>query len=73
MSQKDIDLTAVKNQCAQIQESAFSSMREYLQMSDEELRDTGHKTRESAVVACYRHAQSQIDRLWKAYSKKYPD
>jgi hypothetical protein len=67
------DLDDLKQKCAQYREQAFSSMRNYSRLNGEELKHTGYKTHEAAMIGAYNYAANHITKLTAAYLKKYPD
>jgi hypothetical protein len=67
------DLQKMKDECSKIRDCAFSAMRDCLRMTTEQLKDSGSKSNEQAAINHFKYAQSQIDKLHKAYIAKYPD
>lgn len=71
--QQALDLAFFKEARSQMQDSAFSRMREILRWKDDMLKASGYKTREDAIVGAYKYSQERIDKLLAAFLKKYPD
>jgi hypothetical protein len=67
------DFTTLKAQCSKIREYAFYAMRNISRFDDLMIKNTGHKTREDALVATYKYAQQLIDQLTNEFLEKYPD
>ena len=63
----------MESECDQIRWSAFNAFRNILRYDDEQLANTGHKTRESAIMAVYKYSQQKIDKLHEEHLVKYPD
>lgn len=71
--QEQRDLDAAKARVAEIKDSTFDLMREYARMSSDELKHSGHKTNEGAVFSSLKNALKDIDKVWAAHIRKYPD
>ena len=67
------DLEALQKESDGIRRAAFLGMRHSLGMAQEDLKNSGYKTTEDAVVATFKFAQTKLDKLIKDHLKKYPD
>ena len=67
------DLEKLHSECDLIRGNAFNAFRDILRYNDKQLANTGHKTRESAIIAAYKIAQQKIDKLHEEHLVKYPD
>ena len=67
------DLARLHEQAYSFMKTAFSGMRNYSRMNAIELSHTGHRTPESAISSLYAFTQKELDKLYKAHIRKYPD
>lgn len=67
------DLATAKADCARERESAFFLCRQVLRAKEPELHSMGYKTKEQAVLDIINRSMKQIDSIWAAFHKKWPD
>jgi len=71
--QEQKDLEELHKKSNELRMGAFESMKHCLRMSTEDIKHSGYKTKEDALIGRFKYYQSQIDTLNKEYFKKYPD
>jgi hypothetical protein len=69
--QKDLD--ALHKEQTNLREHFSSYVRHILDMGPEELKHSGHKTVEEALVYAAKSHIKDLDKLVKAHIKKWPD
>ena len=71
--QEQADLAQLMLDIAEAKRRLYDHASIFLDMPDEQVRHTGHKSKEHGVYAALENARKEIRRLEKAYLKKYPD
>lgn len=71
--QEQADLAAMLAECNRIRKNTFGAMRDYDRWTPEQVKTSGYKTKEDAMIEQFRYAQKQIDKLLAAHVRKYPD
>lgn len=51
----------------------YSAMQMIYRMDEQELRNTGNKTHEAAMMNQFKYSKGKVDKLTKEYRKKYLD
>lgn len=72
-AQEQKALDEMKTKIVEVKLSTFELMREYLRMDVDGLRNSGHKTVESALRSSMEHAVRDCKKLTDAFLRKYPD
>lgn len=68
---QDLDKLHVEVKSLKVQ--AFDTCKSYIRMQPEELKHTGHKSIEAAVLSTMKYYDDKCIKLTKEYIKKYPD
>ena len=71
--EEQLDLNKMKAKCDEIRSVAFNAMRDVLRYDATELKHSGVKTNEEALVSAFKYYQRQCDQLVAAHIKKWPD
>jgi endonuclease YncB( thermonuclease family) len=67
------DLAVMKAKQIEIKMNAFTLARAYARMTPDEVRNCGHKTKESAVFSTIQRALKDCDEEARKFLKKWPD
>lgn len=71
--EKLADLGKMEKDTAQLKIGMFTSMHILSAMDEESLKASGHKDLPSALVYTFEHTREEINKLVRAYIKKWPD
>lgn len=71
--EEQADLDKLLERRKERQDSAFMHFRHILDMGPEELKHSGHKTVEGALIYSVRSVIKENDKDLKLHLKKYPD
>lgn len=67
------DLIETHNKVAQIKCNHWDYVNSTTQTKESDLKSSGYKSVADMVVGQFLYGQKEIDKLWKAFQKKWPD
>lgn len=68
-----VALDELKRNIAELQDNCFRAMRHCSKLTERELKNTGHKSVEAAIVYTFKYYDERISKLYATFFKAFPD